>query len=305
VPSAQAEDMSAGQPPTRPDEVEGYEKLPPAQQNEVWKTYQAEYKDWADQRNETRREGRMDRREAFTQSQSTARMREQEKLQTGREEAASARTQQAEQDKQRMAAQAPMNERELGSRFSTEASPDDPNAPTGKTPTNWLAATPTWKDASQNKDFMNANTQSRLSEALVNTQRMNAHASTDQVADFVTGAASDQYKYKIDPKPVTDDYGSRYHVIYTRPDGSRSSLLVPEDDMANIQRIQTGMRAANQPKATPALPPAPRAQSFPGVTPGAPPPPGGFNQPAAPISPRAQWWINSALGRAQPTPASQ
>jgi hypothetical protein len=298
-PSAQAEDVESGPPPpTRPDEVEGYEKSLPAQQNEEWKTYYARYKDWADQRNEMRKEARADRREAFSQTQQTARMREQEKLQAQREDTAASR----EADKQHLAAIAPMNERDLGSRFSTEANPDDPNAPTGKEPVKWLAATPAWADASQNKDFMSANTQGRLSDALVNTQRMNAHASTNQVADFVTGVASNKYTYQADEKPVTDDYGTRYHVVYIRPDGSRGSLLVPEEDMNNIIRSQQAMRTATQAKPTSALPPAPNAQPFPGVISSAAPPSGGFNRPAQPTSPRVQWWLNQALGRGQSPP---
>jgi hypothetical protein len=70
LPSAQAEDVeSEPPPPTRPDEVEGYEKSLPAQQNEEWKTYYARYKDWADQRNEMRKEARADQ---TTQKQITA-----------------------------------------------------------------------------------------------------------------------------------------------------------------------------------------------------------------------------------------
>jgi hypothetical protein len=174
-----------------------------------------------------------------------------------------------ENRKQHLAAIAPMNERDLGSRFSTEANPEDPNAPTGKEPEKWLAASPMWAGAAKDKDFVGANSVARMHDALVNTQRFNAHESTDKVADFVTGAASDQYKYTIDKTPVTDDYGTRYHVVYTRPDGSRSSLLVPEDNMADIQRIQTMIRAKNAaapaPAAAPAIAPRPTA-NFPAPT---------------------------------------
>jgi hypothetical protein len=204
-----------------------------------------------------------------------------------------------------LAAIAPMNERDLGSRFSTEANPDDPNAPTGKEPVKWLAATPAWADASQNKDFMSANTQGRLSDALVNTQRMNAHASTNQVADFVTGVASNKYTYQADEKPVTDDYGTRYHVIYTRPDGSRSSLLVPEDDMNNIIRTQQSMRAKANTAAAPKgpTPAAPTAPPFAGALPPAPTQPGGFNPPPSTISPSQQWWLDKARGAGAPSPS--
>jgi hypothetical protein len=251
---------------------DAYNKGPLAQYNDKAKRAQdAMNKDIADNRDIRSKQFQTLRDQAgrtFTESQSTARMREQERLQTDRETNAAQRTKDAEADKQRLAAVAPMNERDLGSRFSSEANPEDPNAPTGKEPEKWLAASPMWAGAANNKDFISANSVARMHDALVNTQRFNAHESTDKVADFVTGAASDQYKYKIDPKPVTDDYGTRYHVVYTRPDGSRSSLLVPEDNMADIQRIQTMMRAKNAatPAATPPAVPSRPTINFPAPT---------------------------------------
>jgi hypothetical protein len=190
---------------------------------------------------------------AHSDQAATDRMREQEKLQQTGAELAATRTKQAEVDKQHMAAIAPMSEGELGKRFGTQ--PDENGNAVGQSADKWLMAAPTWADAAKDKDFVSANSVSRLSDALVNTQRVNAHVSTNQVADFVAGAASDQYKYKIDPEPVKDDYGTRYHVVYTRPDGSQASLLVPEDDMNSIQRIQTAVRGKNQAPA-PAIPQA-------------------------------------------------
>jgi hypothetical protein len=308
-------------PPVRPDEVQGYERVPPTQQNELWKTYNAEYTQWRqnavdaakmahEDRAAGRSQDRLDQREQFTQQQQrlTAEQHDQ-------------RVAQAEQEKVRLARVSPMDERALAAKFDTN--PDPTTGAVGKEPADWLAASHYGRDASgkpvpldQAKQAMGAEFDDakgqggqakvdRLGQALVNTQRMNSHMGTDQIADALTGMATGKYVYASDPKPISDAWGDRYSVVVAKPDGSgQMSMLVPESDLNDIIRIRgaqaeklkagaaTSAAAAN-PYQGPAIPPAPRRAASPttGQEGGPSVRPGMVTGAPAPITnPVQDWW---------------
>ena len=152
-----------------------------------------------------------------------------------------------------------MDEGKLRAMFNDKAADPTTGEP-GKNTTTWLAGAPLY-GGDVNKlttTFGKEGNINRLSDALVNTQRFNAHTSPDAVADVVTGISSGQYTYAYDPKPVSDTFGNRYSVAFSRPDGSQGTLLVPEDDMNNMIRIRQQVVK----NATPATPPAATAPAI-------------------------------------------
>jgi hypothetical protein len=236
MPSAQAQDASAAQPPTRPDEVEGYERLPPAQQNEVWKTYQAEYKDWADQRNEDRREGRMDRRENFSQEQQNRRMQYDTDA-----KALAAKT--AEEH----AARAPRPTADVNKMFAME--PDASGKITGKQPADYFKdqaglteqgnIDPQLRDTQYAKEFPNRNDRTNMDSALVNGFRYSHDSTAPEIADALRGFVTNAYTGTAQRVP-NDGYGPRYAVVFTRPsDGSQATVVLPKTDWQNIMTMKT------------------------------------------------------------------
>ena len=327
IPSGPTAALPAAQPseppPTRPDEVEGYASLAPAQANEAWKTYQAEYAQWHQNQVDQQREGRMDRREAFTQDQLNRREQFTQDQTRRTNEEHDRRVQQAEQEKVRLARVSPMDERTLQSKFDTN--PDPATGAVGKEPADWLAASHYGRDANgqpvalpqakqaMGQEFDDATGKGgaakvdTLGKALINTQRMNSHISTDQLADALTGMASGKYVYASDPKPISDTWGDRYSVVVARPDGSgQMSMLVPESDLNDIirirgaqaEKVKAGAATANaaaNPYQGPAISPAPRRapspttgqESGPTVRPGML-----TGQPAPTTNPVGDWWQN-------------
>jgi hypothetical protein len=136
----------------------------------------------------------------------------------------------------------------------------------------------------------------------------NPEMGTGSVHDLVDGLARGVYTITGRPTPVTR-HGQPLDqfIVHQTQDKSDPgvTLYLPKQSGYNIVRIRKEFEDAKPKGTSSALPSAPQAPAFPGVTPGAPPPQGGFNRPAMPPSPRAQWWMDRALGRGQPTGQSR
>jgi hypothetical protein len=134
----------------------------------------------------------------------------------------------------------------------------------------------------------------------------NTHMSLGNVHDLVDGLARGVYTIEGKPTPVTrHDEQLDQFIVHQQQGDPGVTLYLPKQSGYQIARIRKEFEDA-KPKAAGALPPAPRAPAFPGATSGAPPPSGGFNMPPPPPNPRAQWWINQALGRGRsPAPFGQ
>jgi hypothetical protein len=129
----------------------------------------------------------------------------------------------------------------------------------------------------------------------------NTHMGVNDVHDLVDGLARGVYTIDGKPTPVTR-HGEQLDqfTVHQQKGDPGVTLFLPKQSGYRIVQIRQDFENA-KPKAAGALPPPPRTQSFPGVTPGAATQ-GGFNQPATPLGPRGQWWIDQALGRGQPAP---
>jgi hypothetical protein len=134
----------------------------------------------------------------------------------------------------------------------------------------------------------------------------NKHMGRGTVHDLVDGLARGVYTIEGKPTPVTrHDEQLDQFIVHQQQGDPGVTLYLPKQSGYQIVRIRKEFEDA-KPKAAGALPPAPRAPAFPGATSGAPPPSGGFNMPPPPPNPRAQWWINQALGRGRsPAPFGQ
>ena len=109
-----------------------------------------------------------------------------------------------------------------------------------------------------------------VSDAVRNIQTWNTHIGVNQVGDLVDGLARKIYSIDPNPKTVDHGYGPMYQVnVYRGPRGSThpTVLLVPQDDFDTISNIRAEFAAASAPTTTgagtgppaqaPAIPPPP------------------------------------------------
>jgi hypothetical protein len=116
--------------------------------------------------------------------------------------------------------------------------------------------------------------------------------------DRVVGAlATGNYKTYDVGQEITQFGPTRKELFVTMKNGSQYSITIPNQDLANVLRINK----ASQPKAeeAPKETPRPAAVSpIPGAQPGAATQ-GGFNVPPSTVTPSQKWWLGRATGRGE------
>jgi hypothetical protein len=243
----------------------------------VWKTYQAEYKDYADARNEERREGRMDRREATSQAAQTERERFSQESQNTRMKFDTDAKTLAAKTAEEHAARAPRPDADVHKMFALE--PDASGKITGKQPADYFKdqagltdsgdIDPKLRDTQYLKEFPNRNDRTNMDNALVNGYRYSHDSTAPEIADALRGYVNGSYHADWQQVPE-DGYGTRVAVAVTRPsDGSKATVVLPVRDWANIkgmasQRAQLAARGQADTAATsnnPYRPPPPATPS--------------------------------------------